>query len=167
MAAEPSLKSPAEGSTAPGRVRRLALPGARGAVSRARMFAADALLDWQWLPSGGTLRREAAEDVLLLVSELVTNACLHTSGPTELTLSCTPERMRIEVGDRSGALPGPQPGRHPGRPGGHGLLLVDRLASRWGVERRQDGKTVWVEVAAPVDWPPQQAAPIGRVRQHH
>jgi Histidine kinase-like ATPase domain len=132
------------------RVRRLTLPGARGAVTRSRMFTADALLDWRWLPGADRCRQDAAQDVLLLVSELVTNACLHTSGPTELTLSRTPDRLRIEVGDRGRALPVPQPGRRPGRPGGHGMLIVDRLSARWGVERREHGKAVWVEVAAPV-----------------
>jgi len=154
---EPSPMTPAEGSSegsgvpVSGRIRRLTLPSARGAVARSRMFTADALLDWHWLPgTADPYRREAAEDVLLLVSELVTNACLHTHGPTELALSQTPDRLRIEVGDRGRTLPAPQSARRPSQPGGHGLMIVDRLSSRWGVERREHGKSVWVEVAAPV-----------------
>ena len=132
-----------------GGVRRLPLPGARGAVARSRVFTADALLDWRWLPAADQDRQEAAQDVLLLVSELVANACVHTSGPTELTLSRTPERLRIEVGDQGRALPVPRRRQRPGRPGGHGLLIVDRLSTRWGVEQREHGKAVWVEVSAP------------------
>ena len=132
-----------------GGVRRLPLPAAHGAVARSRVFTADALLDWQWLPGADRDRQEVAQDVLLLVSELVANACVHTSGPTELTLSRTPERLRIEVRDRSRDLPVPYSAHRPGSPGGHGLLIVDRLSSRWGVELGGHGKAVWVEVSAP------------------
>lgn len=61
--------------------RRLSFEGESGVVPLARDFARQALHAWGWLPAEGADRRAAAEDVLLVVSELVTNACLHAEGP--------------------------------------------------------------------------------------
>ncbi|MEU2432693.1 ATP-binding protein [Streptomyces sp. NPDC007861] len=94
-------------------------------------------------------RLAVAEDVLMVVSELVTNACLHTEGPQELVLHCTPERLRIEVSDGSPVPPRPRPHADPALPGGHGLVVLARLARAWGSVPRGTGKTVWAEIAAP------------------
>ncbi|UUN31563.1 ATP-binding protein [Streptomyces sp. FIT100] len=94
-------------------------------------------------------RLAVAEDVLMVVSELVTNACLHTEGPQELVLHCTPERLRIEVSDDSPVPPRPRPHADPALPGGHGLVVLARLARAWGSVPRGTGKTVWAEIAAP------------------
>nr|WP_242339243.1 ATP-binding protein [Streptomyces formicae] len=94
-------------------------------------------------------RLAVAEDVLMVVSELVTNACLHTEGPQELVLHCTPERLRIEVSDASPVPPRPRPHADPALPGGHGLVVLGRLARAWGSVPRGTGKTVWAEIAAP------------------
>ena len=51
------------------------------------------------LPAAAADRRAAAEDALLVVSELVTNACLHAGGPEELRLRCAEDRVRIEVSE--------------------------------------------------------------------
>ncbi|SFC12769.1 ATP-binding protein [Streptomyces aidingensis] len=119
---------------APGQVRRLRLSGISGTVARAREFAREALYDWGWLPAADDERRAAAEDALLIVSELVTNACLHTAGPRELRLRRGPRRtLRIEVSDAGGGTPAPLAGRRPGRPGGHGMFIVERLSRDWGV----------------------------------
>ncbi|WP_308345100.1 ATP-binding protein [Streptomyces sp. ISL-94] len=130
--------------------RRLVLGGATaGVVSRCRDFTRLALADWQWPGRPG--RPEAVDDVLLLVSEVVTNACLHAGGPRELVLRHTPERLRVEVRDDS---PEPPRRRAPGDralPGGHGLILLERLARSWGSTPcggGLPGKTVWLEVPA-------------------
>lgn len=105
-----------------GRIRRLVLDGTSDVVTRSRDFTRRALTAWRWLPPGTDEDREAAEDVLLLVSEVVANACLHGGGPTALVLDCTPERLRIEVTDGNPAPPAPL-ARRPegrGRPGGTG-----------------------------------------------
>ena len=86
---------------APEPVRRLALSGESGIVPRARDFTRQALRDWGWLPGATADRRAAAEDVLLVVSELVTNACLHAGGPEELRLLVntdphSPSRFRTD-----------------------------------------------------------------------
>ncbi|MCP3820514.1 ATP-binding protein [Streptomyces sp. A3M-1-3] len=144
---------PDDASDVPGdsRARRLALDGASGIVPLARDFARQALYDWGWLPAPNADRRAAAEDVLLVVSELVTNACLHAEGPEELRISSDGKVLRLEVTDRGAGKPAPRLPHRAGRPGGHGMFIVQRLCLDWGVLRRADaiGKTVWAELAAP------------------
>ncbi|MCQ4206872.1 MULTISPECIES: ATP-binding protein [Streptomyces] len=136
-------------------VRRLSLHGASGIVPLARDFTRDALHAWGWLPAASADRRAAAEDVLLVVSELVTNACLHAEGPDELALffgdSSAHKVLRIEVTDRGAGQPAPRTPHRAGRPGGHGMFIVQRLCLDWGVVRTPGvtGKTVWAEVGAP------------------
>ncbi|MFJ4409811.1 ATP-binding protein [Streptomyces sp. NPDC088910] len=132
-------------------VRKLALSGESGIVPRARDFTRQALRDWGWLPAASADRRAAAEDVLLVVSELVTNACLHAGGPDELRLRRNPKSLRLEVVDSGPGEPSPRTPHRAGRPGGHGMFIVQRLCLDWGVIRETDrpGKTVWAELAAP------------------
>ncbi|MEU0395508.1 ATP-binding protein [Streptomyces sp. NPDC006208] len=130
-----------------GQTRRLALYGTKGAVSRCRDFTHEALDDWGWTKSGD--EDVVVEDVLLLVSEVVTNACLHAGGPQELTLNQSGGRLRIEVADASPAPPRHRPPRALSQPGGHGLIIMDRLARTWGSEPRGTGKVVWLEVPVP------------------
>ncbi|MGW2188778.1 ATP-binding protein [Streptomyces sp. NPDC001719] len=137
--------------SAAGQVRRLHLVGASGAVPRARDFTRQALQDWGWLPAATADHRAAAEDVLLVVSELVTNACLHAGGPEELRVSCAGKVLRLEVVDLGAGTPAPRTPHRAGRPGGHGMFIVQRLCLDWGVVRDEAGagKTVWAELAAP------------------
>ncbi|GHC67498.1 ATP-binding protein [Streptomyces cinnamoneus] len=134
-----------------GQSRRLRLVGVGGAVPLSRDFTRQALHDWGWLPAGTADHRAAAEDVLLVVSELVTNACLHADGPEELRVSCTGKVLRLEVADLGAGTPAPRTPHRAGRPGGHGMFIVQRLCLDWGVLRRDGvaGKTVWAELAAP------------------
>ncbi|MET8813673.1 ATP-binding protein [Streptomyces sp. NPDC004549] len=131
--------------------RRLSLDGESGVVPLARDFTRQALYAWGWLPAAGAEQRAAAEDVLLVVSELVTNACLHAGGPDELYLTCDRKVIRLEVSDRGTGQPAPRTPHRAGRPGGHGMFIVQRLCLDWGVVRSPDnpGKTVWAELGAP------------------
>ncbi|MET9483221.1 ATP-binding protein [Streptomyces sp. NPDC006638] len=133
------------------RVRALALSDASGVVPLARDFTRQALYDWGWLPAATPDRRAAAEDVLLVVSELVTNACLHADGPEELRVSTHAKVLRLEVMDHGEGQPEPRTPHRAGRPGGHGMFIVQRLSLDWGVVRNpgETGKTVWAELAAP------------------
>ncbi|MER6914374.1 ATP-binding protein [Streptomyces sp. NPDC000594] len=125
--------------------RRLTLSGVRGTVARSRDFTARALADWGWASVG----REPCDDVLLIVSELVTNACLHADGPTGLVLRHTPEALRIEVADTGSEPPRVRPSAVT-LPGGHGLVILERLARSWGSTPLEGGgKVVWAEVAPP------------------
>ncbi|MEW2620595.1 ATP-binding protein [Streptomyces sp. NPDC048106] len=142
------------GGAGPGRgrqLRRLELQGASGVVPLARDFTRQALYDWGWLPAASADQRAAAEDVLLVVSELVTNACLHAEGPDELALACDNKVIRLEVTDGGTGQPAPRTPHRAGRPGGHGMFIVQRLCLDWGVVRAQGrpGKTVWAELGAP------------------
>ncbi|MEU3407830.1 ATP-binding protein [Streptomyces sp. NPDC006670] len=136
----------------------LVLDGLPEPVSHARDFTRRALAAWHWLPAATPEGRQAAEDVLLLVSEVVANACRHGGGPGALVLDCTDDRLRIEVTDTdpappvppgSGAGPGSGRRRAAGGPGGYGLLIVDRLARAWGWRPGAAGKCVWLEVPCP------------------
>ncbi|MFC9649919.1 MULTISPECIES: ATP-binding protein [unclassified Streptomyces] len=138
-------------TTSDARVRSLVLAGASGVVPLARDFTRQALYDWGWLPAATADRRAAAEDVLLVVSELVTNACLHAEGPEGLRVAQTAKVLRLEVTDRGTGQPAPRTPHRAGRPGGHGMFIVQRLCLDWGVVRTPGaaGKTVWAELAAP------------------
>ena len=98
-----------------------------------------------WLPR--SLGESVRSSLRLLVSELVTNSVRHVTGsrdPVELAVRIGARAIRVEVRD-GGA------GFEPGRPeprgadGGFGLFLVERLASRWGVDTG-DGTRVWFEL---------------------
>jgi anti-sigma B factor antagonist len=89
---------------------------------------------------------------VLLTSELVTNAVVHPppddGQPIELRISSYPDRVRVEVFDSGSGF---DPDRLPERPnetGGRGLMVVDQLASRWGIRRSpDDGRfCVWYEL---------------------
>ncbi|GGU82974.1 ATPase [Streptomyces litmocidini] len=136
----------------PEQVRRLVLHGTRGVVSRCRDFTAKALADWGWIPADGEEAEERVEDVLLLVSEVVTNACLHAGGPEQFVLRNGRERLRVEVYDASPEHPQVRTPRSPALPGGHGLMVLDRLAGDWGSRDKGPGamgKVVWLEVDRP------------------
>ncbi|MFF9843040.1 ATP-binding protein [Streptomyces sp. NPDC013740] len=132
-------------------VRTLPLGAASGTVPLARDFTRQALYDWGWLPAATADRRAAAEDVLLVVSELVTNACLHAEGPESLRVLRLAGVLRLEVADRGAGQPAPRTPHRAGRPGGHGMFIVQRLCRAWGIDRTPGapGKTVWAELGAP------------------
>ncbi|MEU3312718.1 ATP-binding protein [Streptomyces sp. NPDC006687] len=119
--------------------RQLGLAGARGQVAKGRDFTRRALADWGWDAT------ETADDALLVVSELVTNANLHAGGCLQLVLT-SGDVLRIEVFDGSTALPRRDPSPRRGIPGGHGLNIIDRLCDRWGSEADGHGKVVWAEI---------------------
>jgi anti-sigma regulatory factor (Ser/Thr protein kinase) len=88
---------------------------------------------------------ETTEQVELLVSELVTNAVLHTGSGPRVTIELLRDAVKITVEDDSPALPTVNR-ESSDAVGGRGMLLVDRLAVTWGVERADGGKCVWFVV---------------------
>ncbi|HUS62264.1 MAG TPA: ATP-binding protein [Acidimicrobiales bacterium] len=89
---------------------------------------------------------ETLEVVLLLTSEVVTNAILYAGSEIDLTVDLRRGVVRIEVSDSSSRLP-KERSIDLRSTSGRGLALVDALASSWGVERVPfDGKSVWFEV---------------------
>lgn len=109
-------------------------------VPQARTFVHRLLSEWQML--------DRADEVLLCVSELATNAAKHgtsAGGRYLVKVSADEGRLRVEVHDLSRRRPQVQ---NPGEcdANGRGLLLVNALADEWGVEPRVPrGKVVWTE----------------------
>ena len=119
----------------------LSYPAAPSAATEARVDVTERL--------AARLAARVLEDVRLLVTELITNALRHgelTSGDRVSVKARVDDGVvRIEVrdpgnhGDVAPRPPGP-------RGGGYGLFLVEQLARRWGVDRR-DGTVVWCELS--------------------
>ncbi|KNB50358.1 hypothetical protein AC230_26255 [Streptomyces caatingaensis] len=86
-----------------------------------------------------------AETLILLISELVTNAVVHTGCPAVLRLFFPGGTVRVEVVDFS-ARPPRRRCAGGDETGGRGLELVDGLADRWGWRREGPGKSIWCEV---------------------
>jgi anti-sigma regulatory factor (Ser/Thr protein kinase) len=90
---------------------------------------------------------EVLETVLLVVSELATNAILHARSTFEVEVH-TDGCVRIVVADGSPELP---VARHPMATdqSGRGLVILEHLCSRTGTEPRPPGKAVWCEIDLP------------------
>ncbi|MEV7996567.1 ATP-binding protein [Streptomyces sp. NPDC086077] len=114
--------------------------GEPGCIAEARSLAAHFLgqLRTEWCAEIDD-RVEGA--VLLVVSELVTNADRHSNGPYILELEGTDSALVVSVYDSSAALPRRFP-RDPARVGRHGLEIVHALAAEVTVERVPVGKRV-------------------------
>ena len=91
----------------------------------------------------------AAEETELLVTERVTNVIKHggEGAPATLILEWRDERLRVEVHDKSRALPTPVRARRD-EECGRGLQLLAALAVDWGTVLTAVGKSVWCEIAA-------------------
>ncbi|MET7454766.1 ATP-binding protein [Streptomyces sp. NPDC005574] len=118
-------------------------PADPGAVRDARSAVRGRLRDWD-LDS-------LADLAALLVSELVTNALRHATGPIGVSLvrpAVPGDVLRVEVSD---PIPDP-PRERAARPedeSGRGLQLVAHTSRRWGTRPGGAGKTVWFELAVP------------------
>ncbi|GAA4047070.1 SpoIIE family protein phosphatase [Nonomuraea soli] len=124
------------------RVSSRSFTGTPLAAAAARRFVRDTLTDWHLT--------EAADDAVLLTSELVTNAVIHAGTDVELTcrleLTASPAYLEIAVTDRYPtravpAAPAPDPGALESH--GRGLSLTADLATTWGVTYSRAVKQVW------------------------
>jgi anti-sigma regulatory factor (Ser/Thr protein kinase) len=120
-------------------VASLGLPSDHTAPSRARHFVAETLRDWEL--------DAIVPDAELLVSELVTNAVLHAHSPAVVSLARENDHVRVSVSDKSSVLPKLRE-YGPTAVTGRGMMLVDRVATRWGVDLDGSGKSVWFELGA-------------------
>ena len=129
----------------------LTIPGRPEHVCAARSFVEKAL---------GEASPDAADVAVLLVSETVTNAVLHSNsrrrgGTVTITIIKVGGGTRIEVTDDGSEVSAPVV-KGPGCvSGGHGLFLVQTLADQWGYVRDDAGTTVWFWLAA------QNGSPTG------
>ncbi|MEV6211542.1 ATP-binding protein [Kitasatospora sp. NPDC051914] len=115
-----------------------------GDVRAGRDFTTRVLDEWG-RPGGEALRA----DMLLVVSELLSNALVHADGPVELTLLRDGPIARVEVFDTGDGRPEPRNPTDAAHPGGRGLHIVGRLSADWGVVGHDRGKTVWAELDLP------------------
>jgi anti-sigma regulatory factor (Ser/Thr protein kinase) len=114
-----------------------ALPAHGASVAAARNRVGELLCQWG-------VGEQVHDDVALVVSELFTNALVHTDS-TEITcrLQTTAETVYLAITDQGRGPSGPQV-REPDAESGRGLLLVNALAELWGVSNEQGrGRTVW------------------------
>lgn len=84
-------------------------------------------------------------DLPLLVSELVTNACVHGAEPIYIHLDVANGRVRVEVEDGSSVMPKVKQSDKRSTVG-RGLMIVEALSRAWGAESTGAGKVVWAEV---------------------
>jgi anti-sigma regulatory factor (Ser/Thr protein kinase) len=108
----------------------------------------------------GVLPPAIRDDVLLLVTELVTNAVRHAGAgperPVQIQLLHRAGCVVVAVADEGPGFtwdPNPSAGSESG---GWGLFLVDQTADRWGVERTTSGSCVWFEIGLLGPAPPRQ-----------
>ncbi|MGB8650382.1 MAG: ATP-binding protein [Mycobacteriales bacterium] len=88
-----------------------------------------------------------SDDAALVVTELVGNAVRHAGTEVVLRMDKIPSGVRLEVSDASTRPLRPRSASR-GEEGGRGLLLVDALSTRYGVEAEPRGKRVWAELLA-------------------
>lgn len=119
---------------------RIALPRSPASVGTARRFIEARTAAWSFPEPVGS-------QLVLIGSELVTNAVLHARSELTLTLELRDGWVRISVEDRSKA---PPTLRHYQADAltGRGLGVVAALSDSWGISTAADGKVVWAEVAA-------------------
>jgi anti-sigma regulatory factor (Ser/Thr protein kinase) len=136
-AVTPPRRTPA--GLEPFELHLVATPDA-GAVARAAVSA--------WV--GVTVSSAVRIDLLLLISELVTNSVRHadarTGAPISVRAEVCGDTLRVEVGDEGsrGMIARGRPDL--GFGGGFGLNVVDFVSRRWGVDR-DAGTLVWAELA--------------------
>jgi anti-sigma regulatory factor (Ser/Thr protein kinase) len=107
------------------------------AVGHARRFTRRTLRSW-----GVTADIDAA---LLIVSELVTNALVHTDGQVRLDITLVNDRLRLAVADASPRTPAKPTSIGWEATGGRGILLVEAVSAGWGTLPVSGGKQVWAE----------------------
>lgn len=123
---------------------QLTIPGRPEHVREARAFAAKALGDLH----------PALDNVVLLTSELVTNAITHSrshhrGGAVHVVITESEGGVRVEVCDQGSELSAPVVRSEVFASDGHGLFLVQSLADQWGYLRDDNCTSVWFWVAGP------------------
>jgi anti-sigma regulatory factor (Ser/Thr protein kinase) len=123
----------------PAQVAAWTLPGDRTAVRNARDLAARQLTAWGL--------NGLSDSTKLIVSELVTNALRHSTGPIRLCLK-RHGVLTCEVFDTDVCAPRLRRA-HSTDENGRGLFLVAQLSRRWSSRSISDGKVVWAEQDLP------------------
>jgi anti-sigma regulatory factor (Ser/Thr protein kinase) len=131
--ASPDTTTPRYGFEVPARVE---------SVSRARRLVSERLELWG-------VDGDTRDTALLVVSELVTNAVVHTGGHlVSCQLHCTEGWLRVTVQDQGSTETGPRVCHGLEEERGRGLLLVEAVSTAWGTYdcERGTGRVVWAEL---------------------
>jgi len=124
-----------------GRQSAIDLPRALTSAADARRFVSRTVQEWELAA--------LLDDAVLVASELATNAVTHAKSTCQIRLSLHPTSLRIDVVDTGAGTPEPQP-ESATEEHGRGLVLIDAVATAWGLEQIPgDGKVVWAELARP------------------
>ncbi|MFI1164723.1 ATP-binding protein [Streptomyces sp. NPDC020801] len=147
----PSKAPSARGAAPPPHTEHICpLPRAPEAVRTVRRSAREVLAHW-------ALPAETADDAVLVITELITNAITHARPPAELRLSMPGgggrRALRIEVTD-AGPVPRHRPspgGPHPAvwEESGRGTGIIAALSIRHGTSHRPRGSTRWADLRVP------------------
>lgn len=113
--------------------RSRAFPPEAGSPARVRAYVRQVLGCW------GSCRLEEA---VLVASELSTNAVVHAGSSFSVVLALLDEGVRVSVRDEAPFSDDSEPSVDTV----HGLGIVARVSSSWGIERHDQGKTVWSEL---------------------
>lgn len=104
---------------------------------------------------------EVVDTVLLLSTELISNAAAWASGPITLRIYCDPEGLlHVEVADSVKMTPRAVTDLGPEAEHGRGLSLVQALSHDWGARTVPNGKVVWFTLQ------PDGAAAAGQAHGH-
>ncbi|WP_406289382.1 ATP-binding protein [Embleya sp. NBC_00896] len=117
------------------------MPRQTGASGRARKAVRTTLAGWGW-------DEDRVAPAVLVLSELLTNAQLHTDGDVALALRRTRRGARLSVTDTDLGMP-TRRDTGPEHEGGFGLHILDTITTGWGVRTHRAGKTVWADIDAP------------------
>lgn len=117
---------------------QLQIPPVSTAIGDARRFARDQMKSWGLA--------SIADNAILMISELVTNAILHGGEGAILTLTVDDLKVRAEVRDSSPAMPVVR-GYSATATTGRGMVIVDALSASWGTYAVDGGKVVWFELS--------------------
>ena len=129
---------PASAATSGYRAERM-LPAQPMSVPLARSWAQG------WL-NGSPVPVEDNHVVLLVVSELVTNAARQSDGAVRITLETMDQELLVEVFDSGHRMPVLSESAELDSTSGRGLRLIDTLCESWGVREELNGKTVWARL---------------------
>jgi anti-sigma regulatory factor (Ser/Thr protein kinase) len=110
----------------------------------------------------GVLPPAIRGDVLLLLTELVTNAVRHAGAgperPVQVQLQHRAGCVVVAVADEGPGFTWDPTAPAGSESGGWGLFLVNQIADRWGVERTTSGTRVWFEIGSLGPPPPRQCS---------
>ncbi|MGW5654595.1 ATP-binding protein [Streptomyces humi] len=144
----------APGGGAAERRFRFELAAHPGSPAQARRLARARLTGW-------SVCADTCDTALLVISELVTNAIVHTaSSRVVCELHDHDGTVRIAVYDEGCSPDEPHPSpQRPEEEHGRGLLLVDALCRAWGAQEHGPGLLVWAELPRPADAAQETAGP--------